>query len=262
VTVFLKLGGSLITDKDVAESARLDVLRRLSNEIASAVKQDPGLRLVLGHGSGSFGHIVAAQHGTLAGASTQADWRGFAAVWASASRLTRIVVDSLIEAGLPTIALPPSASAVCQDGQLLSMATEPVERALSAGLVPLVRGDVAFDRARGSTIVSTEKVMAYLAPHFKPSLVLMAGVEPGVFSDFPENQHLMDALTPAMLDRVHIGGARSTDVTGGMADKVAQAFALAQTVPGVQVRIFSGMQPGAVERALSGEPVGTQIRLT
>lgn len=262
MTVFLKLGGSLITDKDVAGSARLDVLRRLSDEIATALKQDSGLRLVLGHGSGSFGHIVAAQHGTHAGASTPAEWRGFAAVWASASRLTRIVIDTLIEAGLPAIALPPSASAVCQDGQLLSMAIEPVERALSAGLVPLIRGDVAFDRVRGSTIVSTEKVMAYLAPHFNPSLVLMAGVERGVYSDFPENQHLIDALTPDMLDRVNVGGARSTDVTGGMADKVAQAFALARTVPGVQVRIFSGMQPGALLRALTGEPVGTHIRLS
>lgn len=262
MTVFLKLGGSLITDKDVPEAARLDVVHRLSHEIAEAFKRDPGLRLVVGHGSGSFGHIVAAQHGTHAGAVTRDDWRGFAAVWASASRLTRIVIDSLIEAGLPAIALPPSASAVCHDGQLLTLATEPIERALSAGLLPLVRGDVAFDRLRGSTIISTERVLAYLAPVFKPSHVLLAGVEPGVFSDFPENNHLLEVLTPSRMNEIHLGGARSIDVTGGMADKVGQAFALAQAVPGVEVRIFSGMQPGALQRALSGEPVGTLIRLT
>jgi isopentenyl phosphate kinase len=261
VTTFLKLGGSLITDKDRPQTAREDVLRRLSKEIATVLQENPGLSLVLGHGSGSFGHKVAALHGTHAGAATPEEWRGFAAVWASASRLTRIVIDSLIEAGLPAIALPPSASAVCQDGRLVTLATEPIERALSAGLLPVVRGDVAFDRIRGSTIVSTEKVMAYLAPILKPSRVLMAGVEPGVFADFPMNQHLLEVLTPDLLGGAHVVGARSTDVTGGMADKVAQAFALAKAVPGVEVRIFSGMEPGVIQHTLSGTPAGTLIRL-
>jgi isopentenyl phosphate kinase len=261
VTVFLKLGGSLITDKDRQEVARLDVLNRVSAEIADALAENPGLRIVLGHGSGSFGHKVAAVHGTHAGAATPDEWRGFAAVWASASRLTRIVIDCLIEAGLPAIALPPSASAVCEDGRLLTMSTEPIQRALEAGLLPVIRGDVAFDRARGSTIISTERVMAYLAPIFRPSRVLMAGVEPGVFADFPENRRLVEVLTPTSLEEIRIGGARSTDVTGGMADKVAQAFALAEAVPGVEVRIFSGLEPGAVRQAVAGTAMGTLVRL-
>jgi isopentenyl phosphate kinase len=260
VTVFLKLGGSLITDKDLPEVARTDVLRRLSVEIAAALTEDPALRLVLGHGSGSFGHKVAAQYRTQAGASSPEEWRGFAAVWASASRLTRIVIDALIEAGLPAIALPPSASVVCDDGQLVMMATGPVESALSAGLLPVVRGDVAFDRTRGSAIVSTEKVFAFLARTLRPARVLIAGVEPGVFADFPQNRRLLDVLTPNDLSGIHLGGAKSTDVTGGMADKVAQAFLVAEAVPGVEVRIFSGIEPGAVRRALSGEPEGTLIR--
>lgn len=262
MTVFLKLGGSLITDKERPETARLDVLHRIAHEIASALREQPSLSLVLGHGSGSFGHKVAALHGTQAGAATPEEWRGFAAVWASASRLTRFVIDSLIEAGLPAIALPPSASAVCHAGQLLTLATEPIERALSAGLVPLIRGDVAFDRVQGSAIVSTEKVMAHLAPILKPTRVLLAGVEPGVFSDFPENQYLLDVLTPEQLSDVHLTGARSTDVTGGMADKVAQAFVLARAVRGVKVRIFSGMEPGAVQRALAGETAGTLVQIS
>ena len=142
------------------------------------------------------------------------------------------------------------------------LASEPVERALAADLLPVVRGDVAFDRERGSSIVSTEKVMTFLAPILRPSLVLLAGVEPGVFADFPRNQQLLPEITPEMLANIRLGGARSTDVTGGMADKVNQAFALAKAVSGVQVRIFSGMESGTVRQALAGAPVGTLIRLT
>ncbi|MFN3331018.1 MAG: uridylate kinase, partial [Caldilinea sp.] len=65
--VFLKLGGSLITDKRKAETPRLDVIARLAQEIAAAQQDDPALRLVIGHGSGSFGHIYGRKYGTRDG---------------------------------------------------------------------------------------------------------------------------------------------------------------------------------------------------
>jgi len=162
--IFLKLGGSLITEKSKPETPRPEALRRLAAEVAEALRQDPGLRLLIGHGSGSFGHPAAARHGTHRGAAESPAWRGFAEVWAAAGRLNRLVVDALREAGVPVLGFPPSASTICESGAILEMAVEPIERALEAGLVPLVAGDVAFDRALGSTIVSTEKVFAFLAP--------------------------------------------------------------------------------------------------
>ncbi|MFN2297565.1 MAG: uridylate kinase, partial [Anaerolineales bacterium] len=74
--VFLKLGGSLITEKGRARTARPDVLRRLADEIAQARNASPDLQIVLGHGSGSFGHTVAQQFGTAGGVRTAEEWRG------------------------------------------------------------------------------------------------------------------------------------------------------------------------------------------
>lgn len=65
--VFLKLGGSLITDKTRPRTVRLDTLKRLCAEIASARKHDPNLQLLLGHGSGSFGHVAAKKYKTREG---------------------------------------------------------------------------------------------------------------------------------------------------------------------------------------------------
>ncbi|MCK4693468.1 MAG: hypothetical protein KAT23_07545, partial [Anaerolineales bacterium] len=108
--ILLKLGGSLITDKQRPETPRPQVLSRLAKEIAQAKQEQPELQLVVGHGSGSFGHTAAARYGTHLGASSAADWLGFAKVWAAAQRLNRLVIDALIEVGLPAIAFPPSAS--------------------------------------------------------------------------------------------------------------------------------------------------------
>ncbi|MCX6065672.1 MAG: hypothetical protein NT121_07955, partial [Chloroflexi bacterium] len=60
--VFLKLGGSLITDKTLPYTPRLDKLADLASQIAAALSTRQ-LSLVLGHGSGSFGHIAAKKYG-------------------------------------------------------------------------------------------------------------------------------------------------------------------------------------------------------
>ena len=179
--VFLKLGGSLITDKARPETARLDVLARLAQELAQARAERPELQLLLGHGSGSFGHPVAAQHGTHLGARTEQEWRGFLEVWQAAHRLHGHVLDALQAAGLPAMSFPPSASAVCENGEIMSLAHEPILLALEAGLLPVVLGDVAFDRRRGATILSTERVMGWLADALAASRILLAGVEEGVY---------------------------------------------------------------------------------
>jgi len=257
--IFLKLGGSLITDKSQPEVCRQDILQRLATEIASARAQRPEMQLLVGHGSGSFGHIVAARYGTHKGAATPEAWLGFAEVWRVANKLNRLVVDALLAAGLPVLAFPPSASALADGGEIEQLAWEPLQIALGRGLLPVVAGDVAFDRSQGSTILSTERVFAHLAPRLKPSHLLLAGVEPGVIRGFPSGTETMPVVTERDLDSGGIGAATATDVTGGMADKVRHSLGLAASVPGLTVRIFSGMIPGEVERALMGEPVGTQV---
>jgi isopentenyl phosphate kinase len=257
--IFLKLGGSLITDKSRPETPRPEVLQRVAGEIAATRASRPGIRILLGHGSGSYGHQAASRFGTHLGAASEEDWRGFAEVWRVANKLHRLVVDAMLEAGLPAVSFPPSASAIAQEGEIVEFAEEPIARALAAELLPVVAGDVAFDRQRGSTIVSTERVFARLASALRPTHLLLAGVEPGVFADHPANTCLFKKLGEKDLRPGSLAGSAATDVTGGMADKVRQAIAMARAVPGLEVRIFSGMEPGAVQAALSGKPIGTLI---
>ena len=250
--VFLKLGGSLITDKTRVEHARVPVIRRLAREIKAARAACPDLQLALGHGSGSFGHMAAKKYGTRSGVTDQSGWQGFAAVAAAAARLNQIVTDIFIEAGVPVISLPPSASARCEDGQLIYLDTFGLRRALAHGLTPLVQGDVAFDTVRGATIVSTEDVWVYLAREFEPSRVLLAGEVAGVYAAADLTGSVIEVITPATVGqyRTALGGSHGTDVTGGMIGKVQQMLELVQRQPKVTVRIFSGAKPGAVRRLL------------
>ncbi len=259
---FLKLGGALITDKTRPHKLRHGILRRLAAEIASACASQPGMRLLVGHGSGSFGHVPASRYGTRQGVRTTEEWRGFGDVWMEASALNRLVDEALFAAGLRPIAIPPSAVAVAQAGQVLTWDLAPVQAALENGLLPVVYGDVVFDTERGGTILSTEDLFVYLAKELRPARVLVAGLEDGVWADFPFRTQLIPEITSDNYPDLasSLGASAFTDVTGGMASKVEQLLALAQAVPGLEALIFSGETPGAVQQALSGRYHGTIIK--
>lgn len=260
--VFLKLGGSLITIKNQPHTPRLDVLDRLAHEISEARSQDPNLQVLLGHGSGSFGHYPASQYQTRAGVKTNEEWQGFIEVWRQAAELNHLVMQSLEKFGLPALALPPSATVTAQSGKIASWDLEPLRAALENGLLPVIYGDAVFDRQLGGTILSTEDLFTYLASHLRPGRLLFAGMEPGVWEDYPDNTHLLSEITAASFKQVGAGlkGSAAKDVTGGMVDKVRQVIAMVETVPGLRAFIFSGEVPGNVQRALLGEGQGTLIQ--
>lgn len=260
---FLKLGGSLITDKSKASTPRPDMLRRLASEIRQFQAANPDQRLLLGHGSGSFAHRPAKQHNTRAGVHTAQEWRGFCQVWAQAAQLNQIVMQALRAAGLPAMAFPPSAGTVASDGEIKNWEISPLQAAIKAGLLPVVYGDVAFDIQRGGTILSTEDLFVFLANALQPQRILLAGDEAGIYADYPERQMLLPTLGRKQAVELGsaLGGAQAADVTGGMAGKVQHMFTVLDNHPGLEIRIFSGLEIGAVRQALEGQALGTWLQI-
>jgi isopentenyl phosphate kinase len=258
--VFVKLGGSVITDKTQPETARYRVIARLAEEVFRAKALRPGLQIVLGHGSGSFGHVIARKHGTRQGVHDAAGWQGFAQVAAVAARLNRIVTDEFLAAGVPVWSLQPSASARCRDKELVSLAVAPLAEALSRGLVPLVYGDVALDDIQGGTIVSTEQILAYLARQLRPARLILVGMVDGVFEADPlrdPSARPVPEISPAnwVTVRTILGGSHAADVTGGMLAKVEEMVDLVRELPGLRVHLISGERIGALQTALTS-PAG------
>ena len=259
--LFLKLGGSLITEKDRPHTPRLDVLDRLAREVAEARRLGFARRMILGHGSGSYGHVPANRYGTRQGVRGPDEWAGFSEVWQEAAALNHLVMEALQRVGLPALALPPSAALVARDGHPQRWELGPLRMALQAGLLPVVYGDVVFDTQRGGTILSTEDLFDHLARLLRPQSILLAGIEAGVWADYPTCSQLLNEIHPEFLREGAEGlqASEFTDVTGGMRSKVRQSLDLVQAIPGLEVWIFSGLEPGSIYRALCGQRSGTLI---
>ncbi len=245
----LKLGGSLITDKRRERAFLGERVDMLAQAVRGALAAKPDLPLIIGHGSGSFGHMAAKRHGTGSGVHSASAWRGFAEVALAAADLNALVTACFAQAGLPVMRFQPSAGTGCLDGELIHWDLGSLEAALSHGLLPLIHGDVAFDDVRGGTITSTETLFFYLAKHLPVKRILLLGEVEGVLDN---GGKLVSHITPETLPEVEaaLGGSSGTDVTGGMETKVRDMVALAQRVPGLEIRIFDGRTPERVLSAL------------
>ena len=272
--VFLKLGGSLITDKTQPYTPRLDVIEDVALQISTALQNQPNLRLILGHGSGSFGHVAASEYHTRDGFPRPSPlihrerdktednyWKGFAEVWYQASALNQFVMKALHKTNVLAVALPPSANIIASNGQVSIWETTSIRMALAAGIVPVIYGDVTFDEIRGGTILSTEDLFNHLARALNPERILLAGLESAVWEDFPARTRKIETITPQTYNEISggVGKADGADVTGGMEAKVTQMLELVQQIPELKIQIFSGAEPGSIVRALSGETLGTWV---
>lgn len=259
--VLVKIGGSLITDKNKPFSLRHKALQTICVEIKKA--QDlTGTRLIVGHGAGSFAHVPAKKYQTHKGVLGEESYQGMAIVADVAAQLNRIVIKKLLDVGVNALSFPPHAFMTAKDFALDTMWTDSLELALEQQQLPVVYGDQMIDSIRGCSIFSTEKVLGYLGlslqtKGYQVEKIIHCGQTNGVYD---LDGKTIERITPANFENIRVGIGRSggTDVTGGMLHKVEEALALAQQ--GIPSLIVDGIEQGSLAEAVQGKPVlGTQV---
>lgn len=251
---FVKLGGSVITDTAEEEKAKIDEIERLLSELYEA-KKEKGFKLLIGHGGGSFPHVPAKKYGVNDG-MTEDNRIGVAITHNSAQKLNRIVVDAGIKLGMPVFPFSASSFLLSSGGSIVSGHTGSIEEALNRGLIPVVYGDVALDLEKGSTIVSTEDIFAYLAKTLGPKAVILGTDVDGIFDKDPKDfgdAKLIDRVDSGNVDSIteSAGGSQKVDVTGGMKSKVRTLYSMIKGT-GSKGYIANATKPGLIKSILTG----------
>ena len=175
--ILIKLGGSLITDKSQPQTFLPDIMDRLAEEIKQFTIEHPLEPLIIGHGSGSFGHIEAKKYKTNQGFVNDDSKLGFCRVHAVAAELNQLIIKTLLKHDLPVFPIQPSAiintsvrsSPTTQNslGGISTFHTPIIRQLLNQKLIPILYGDAVLDHTQGCAIASTETILNYLAIQLK-----------------------------------------------------------------------------------------------
>jgi isopentenyl phosphate kinase len=260
--VLVKLGGSLITDKTRPFTPRLKTIERLCLELAKARKKS-GKLLIVGNGGGSFPHQPAVEYRTIEGIVDKNSFYGLAVVQDAAVQLNRIVIGQLLKINEPAFGLNPSSLMITENGEIKKALLEPIIKLLELEMLSVVYGDVVLDTKKGCCILSTEKILNFLALKLKQrgylvEKIILAGITDGAYDSEGKT---IKKLTPEKFKKIkkNIKASDGIDVTGGMTHKVNQAIKLAKR--GIKTLIINGKINRNLEKAILDQKVkGTLVK--
>ncbi len=238
----LKLGGSVITEKDRPETLDGPALDRAADALAGA---DRSRDLVVVHGGGSFGHHRADEHGVGVESGT-GDAAAAFAVHGAMTTLNRFVLDRLHDRGVPALPVHPLSAAARGAGGELTLPLAQVATMLTESFVPVLHGDVVATAGEGVTVLSGDEIVVRVATDLGADRVGLCSTAPGVLDGDGEVVSRVSSLDDAAL-----GGSDATDVTGGMAGKVRTLLSL-----DAPAQVFGIDGLGAF---LAGESPGTLV---
>jgi len=249
--MLVKLGGSVITDKSRLRTFRKDACERLAGELGPAIREG----LVVVHGAGSFGHIMAKKHELHKGFKRRSQLEHVAGVQRDVRELNLRVLETLIDNGVSAVSVAPAASSTFRGGAVTSFCEDAFSSLLDLGLTPVTFGDVVPDESMGFSICSGDLMMLELAKAFKPRLAVFCADVDGVFDKDPKvhrDAELMREVDSAALARFP-GRSVNADVTGSMKGKLERMLAISSHCE--KCMIVNGNVRGRLESAVRGRKV-------
>lgn len=249
----LKIGGSVLTDKNKISAPKPEAIARMAREICDGKKT----RLVLIHGAGSFGHHQAKEYGLKNGLNDRSI-KGLLPTHNAVKALNKMILDALHINGVDSLPVHPLSCCALRDGRIEHMCIEAIELMLEHDIVPVLHGDVAMDATRGEDVLSGDQLVVYLAEALKAKRV---GIGTNVDGVYDEQQHVIRSITPASIESVKgaLSGSGGVDVTGGMYEKIMELMKLADA--GYPSQVFNAEKPGNIASFLENKLTeGTFIR--
>ncbi|MDH5482759.1 MAG: isopentenyl phosphate kinase [Candidatus Bathyarchaeota archaeon] len=255
----LKVGGSVITDKNKELDAKTQVMNRLAEEIQQAKIEN----LVVVHGGGGFGHPTAQKYNIKAGLKEENQKVGFAETHHIMTMLNGLFMDAFMWHKIPAVSVTPSSCIITENGRIQYFEYTLMKMLLQMDFLPVLYGDAVLDTKLGFTILSGDQLISRLAVGLNAERIIVGVDVDGLYNCDPKaekNAKLFAHLTLEELKKLQKKTVKPTacDVTGGMFGKIAELIPAIEH--GISAKIVNATKPNHIYKVLKGEDVqGTLI---
>lgn len=244
--ILIKLGGSIITNKEKPLSVRRKTIENLAKSLKKI--KEP---IIIVHGGGSYGHYWSVKY-DMHTKERKYDLRGVSIVKNSMIELNKIILDSMLKNKLNPYCLPPTD--FMSGNKPISKKIKEIEKIAKSGLIPVTFGDALWYGQKKTYILSGDKIMTHLAKILKPKFCIFALNEDGLYSDLKSKKLIyeLQGEKPTISEN-------KMDVTGGMARKVDEASKISKM--GLNVFFVNGNKPERIVKAVKNKTFeGTLFR--
>ena len=244
--ILIKLGGSIITNKEKPLSPRKKTIENLSKCLKKI--NEP---VIIVHGGGSYGHYWSVKY-DMHTKEKKYSPKGVSIVKNSMIELNKIILDSLIKNKLNPYCLPPTD--FMSGNKPITKKIKEITKIAKSGLIPVTYGDALWFGQNKTYILSGDKIMTHLAKILKPRLCIFALNEDGLYSDLKSKKLIyeLQGERPSISEN-------KMDVTGGMTRKVEEASKIAKM--GMNVFFVNGNKPERIVKAVKNKTFeGTLFR--
>lgn len=256
----VKIGGSVLTEKNIPFRVNFDMLHRMASEISEVYRVDQ-VKLVLIHGAGSMGHPLVLSTGIQEGIRVFEQKISFAVVQSWQNFWNYLVTSELQQKGVPAFPVQPSSCAIVRGGKITSMDIEVIKGLLDLAIVPVLYGTPAYDPDRGCSILSGDEIALYLAKRLQADRIVHGTDVDGIYTDDPKKNpdaKLIPIIDESNREFVLKSLRRSGDATGGMWLKALSLIKAAEI--GVKSVVVNARKPGRIRDAILGRSVrGTVV---
>lgn len=232
IDLVVKFGGSAITDKRCLETLREQNLTSAADVIRECVLR--GLRCVVVHGAGSFGHHQAKEYNVNGGiqgteGEKERTRHGVCLTRLSVTKLNHTVVRSLVDRQVSAIGLSSVGCWVTESGEISRHCVTGITELLDKGFVPVLHGDCVMDVIKGCHILSGDVIIKTICQEADVKRVVFLSDVPGVFDKPPSEKdakHLPKIFIDkdgSMINSITTSNTQC-DVTGGMMLKLQTAI--------------------------------------
>jgi len=250
--ILLKLGGSLLTDKNTPFSLREEILESCLSQIIESKKL-----IVLIHGGGSFGHPLAKKYQISRGLndSIKDQIMGLSKTHDAMNKFNSIIINKFLDKGYPAISIQPSSIFMQDFNEINIKSIDPIEKLLDLGVVPVLYGDILLSKDYSFSILSGDYIILKLCEsiqNFKVSKVIFAIEEDGIFIKDNGNKKLALKLTFKDLANIKLTELdQKIDVTGGIKGKLENIEEILKL--NIPVQIINGIKNNNVLKALTNQ---------
>ena len=154
----VKIGGSVITRKEKKYFFRQNIMDELAKYIKRANKN-----LIIVHGAGSFGHILAKDYSLSKGFKEKSQLQGFSKTHSMVQKLNSYVIESLNKYNIPAVSISPHCIIRFNDHELLKMDYKIFKDYLNENFIPVTYGDVVLDEKHVFSVCSGDLLVMKLS---------------------------------------------------------------------------------------------------